>query len=71
MSQLGQAEKNSLRAYVFRFAPDKQTFSGSVGTSQRCPLGSARSRQPNPHFLRERTQSADLANRQRWANCAQ
>jgi hypothetical protein len=35
---MGQTEKNSLRAYVFRFAPRTRTLLDVVGMSQR-PIG--------------------------------
>jgi hypothetical protein len=36
MSEKGQTEKNSVRAYVFRFAPQTRTSLGAFGMSQRC-----------------------------------
>ena len=38
MSQMGQTEKNSVRAYVFRFAPQTRTLLDAVGMSQTCHL---------------------------------
>src|SRR5450631_2007970 len=38
---LGQTEKNSLRAYVFRFAPQTRTSLDAFGMSQRCQATSS------------------------------
>jgi hypothetical protein len=37
MSALGQTEKNSVRAYIFRFAPQTRTFAMAVGESLMGP----------------------------------
>jgi len=37
MTALGQTRKNSVRAYVFRFAPQTRTLLDTFGTSQKGP----------------------------------
>src|SRR5882672_262421 len=36
MSEMGQTEKNSVRAYVFRFSPRTRTLLNAVGNSHSC-----------------------------------
>jgi hypothetical protein len=42
MSGRGQTEKNSVRAYVFRFALQTRTLLDAVGMSQRCQTTTSR-----------------------------